>query len=74
MQADGRPAPRSPDFAERVRASFARQKVMETLGAQLIRVLPGEVEIELPFREDPTQQHGFLHAGVLTTVVALIGI
>jgi uncharacterized protein (TIGR00369 family) len=69
MQADGLFAPRSPDFAERVRASFARQKVMETLGAQLIRVLPGTVEIELHFREDLTQQHGFLHAGVLTTVV-----
>jgi len=57
------------ESAERVRASFARQMVMETLGAELTRVLPGEVEIEFPFCDDLTQQHGFLHAGVLTTVV-----
>lgn len=54
---------------ERVRASFARQKAMETIGAKLVRVEPGEVEIELPFREDLTQQHGFIHAGVITAVV-----
>lgn len=54
---------------ERVRASFARQKAMEMIGAKLVRVEPGEVEIELPFREDLTQQHGFIHAGVITAVV-----
>ena len=53
----------------RARASFARQKVMETIGASLTRVAPGEVEIELPFRGDLTQQHGFLHAGIVTTIV-----
>lgn len=57
------------DFEKRVRESFARQKLMETIGARLVRVLPGEVEIELPFREDLTQQHGYLHAGVLTSIV-----
>ena len=61
--------PRDPDFEARVRASFARQRVMETIGARLTRVAPGEVDIELPFREDLTQQHGYLHAGVVTTVV-----
>jgi len=55
--------PQDPDFEARVRASFARQKVMETIGANLTKVAPGEVEIELPFRDDLTQQHGFLHAG-----------
>ena len=53
----------------RVRASFARQAIMDTLGARLLRVAPGEVDVELPFREDLTQQHGFLHAGVVTTLV-----
>lgn len=57
------------DYAERVRASFARQQVMATLGARLVGIEPGTVVIELPFREDLTQQHGFLHAGVLTTIV-----
>lgn len=56
-------------YEERVRESFARQRAMETLGAVLTRVQPGEVEIEMPFRDDLTQQHGFLHAGVVTTVL-----
>jgi uncharacterized protein (TIGR00369 family) len=60
--------PRDPEFAARVRASFARQKVMETFGARLRAVSPGEVEIELPFRDDLTQQNGFLHAGVVATI------
>lgn len=57
------------EFESRVRASFARQRVMSTMGAQLTRVAPGEVDIELPFDEGLTQQHGFLHAGVVTTVL-----
>jgi uncharacterized protein (TIGR00369 family) len=42
---------------------------MTTLGARLTRVAAGEVEIELPFREDLTQQHGFLHAGVVAAAL-----
>ena len=61
--------PLDPNYEARVRASFERQRVMETIGARLTSVLPGEVEIELPFRHDLTQQHGYLHAGVVTTVV-----
>ncbi|HEX3558942.1 MAG TPA: PaaI family thioesterase [Pyrinomonadaceae bacterium] len=61
--------PQDTDYEARVRASFARQRVMETIGATLARVAPGEVEIELPFREDLTQQHGFLHAGVVAAVI-----
>jgi len=61
--------PQDPNFEVRVRESFARQKVMETIGASLTRVSPGEVEIELPFRDDLTQQHGFLHAAVVTAIV-----
>lgn len=62
-------APQDTDFEARVRESFARQRVMETIGARLARVAPGEVEIELPFREDLTQQHGYLHAGIVAAVV-----
>lgn len=63
------PVARDPDFEARVRASFEKQAFMATLGARLERVLPGEVAISLPFRADLTQQHGFLHAGVVTSVV-----
>lgn len=57
------------DFESRVRASFERQDVMATIGAELTRVNPGEVEIEMPFRADLTQQHGFLHAGIISTAL-----
>jgi len=61
--------PADPEFGGRVRTSFAQQAMMTTLGATLERVAPGEVDIRLPFRADLTQQHGFLHAGAMTTVV-----
>ena len=60
---------RDPDFAARVRASFATQQFMSTLGARLTRVELGVVEIDVAFREDLTQQNGFLHAGVSASVV-----
>jgi uncharacterized protein (TIGR00369 family) len=61
--------PRDPDFEARVRASFARQGLMTTIGARLVNVAPGAVEIELPFADDLTQQHGYLHAGIVTALV-----
>jgi len=57
-----------PDFAPRVRASFAKQQLMTTIGATLERVEPGRVDIRLPVRQDLTQQHGFLHAGAIATI------
>ena len=60
---------RDPDFEARIRASFATQRFMISLGARLERIAPGEVTIALPFRSDLTQQNGFLHAGVVTSVV-----
>jgi uncharacterized protein (TIGR00369 family) len=62
-----------PNFAERVRASFGRQGVMRLLGASLTRVEPGVVSIELPYRPDLTQQHGFFHAGVTSTIADSAG-
>lgn len=56
-------------FERRVRASFRRQKIMELIGASLTDVAPGSVEIELPFQDELTQQNGFLHAGVITTIL-----
>ena len=62
-------APLDSDFETRVRASFARLTLMQTIGARLLRVIPGAVEIQLPFRHDLTQQHGFLAAGIVTALV-----
>jgi uncharacterized protein (TIGR00369 family) len=53
----------------RVRESFAKQSVIRLIGAEITSVEPGIVEITLPFREDLTQQDGFIHAGILTTVL-----
>jgi uncharacterized protein (TIGR00369 family) len=57
--------PADPHFATRVRESFGRQKAMALIGASLGVVEPGYVEIALPWREDLTQQKGFVHGGIL---------
>ena len=57
--------PQDPEFAARVRASFGRQKAMALIGASLAAVEPGYVEINLPFRDDLTQQKGYVHGGIL---------
>lgn len=59
----------SADYEERVRASFARQAALRTLRAELTLVTPGIIEIEMPFSPELTQQHGFLHAGVISTAL-----
>ncbi len=56
------------NYAARVRASFEKQKLMTTIGAILEKVEPAAVTIRLPFREDLTQQHGFIHAGAIASV------
>ena len=58
----------NPAFAEAVHESFHRQKFMTMIGAKLIRVAPGEVEIELPSSEEIGQQAGSVHAGVITAI------
>lgn len=60
--------PADPDFATRVRDSFGRQGVMGLIGADLVRVEPGLVEIALPFKPELTQQHGFFHAGITSSI------
>ncbi len=64
---------KDPDFAQRVRASFDRQTIMGLIGARLAGVGPGVVEIELPFRADLCQQHGFFHAGITSTIADSAG-
>ena len=61
--------PRDPDFEAKVRESFGKQTAMQSLGALIGRVEPGEVEIEMPYRADFTQQNGFVHGGIVTAIV-----
>jgi uncharacterized protein (TIGR00369 family) len=61
--------PQDPDFERRGRAGFASQTVMATIGASIVRVVPGEVDVALPYRADLAQQNGFLHAGIVTAIV-----
>jgi uncharacterized protein (TIGR00369 family) len=58
-------APADPGFEQRCRESFGRQKAMRLIGAALTLVEPGYVEIALPYRDDITQQKGYVHGGVL---------
>lgn len=66
-------APRTPDWADRVRDSFARQPFMAHLGARLADMTPGRVVIEADHGEHLTQQHGFFHAGVSSSLADSAG-
>ena len=55
-----------PNVERRCRDSFARQQAMTTIGASVLSVTAGEVELAMPFCERLTQQHGFIHAGIIT--------
>ena len=65
--------PQDPNFVEVIRNSFAKQQVMNLIGARLMNVAPGEVAIELPYRENLTQQHGYFHAGITATIADSAG-
>jgi len=66
-------APPNPHFAERVRDSFARQAAMRLIGATLVEVGPGAVTIDLPVREDLTQQHRYVHGGIVGMIADSAG-
>lgn len=59
--------PKDPNFEARARAGFARQAAMKTLNIEIASVAAGEVELRMPFSAQLTQQHGFIHAGIITT-------
>jgi uncharacterized protein (TIGR00369 family) len=61
--------PKDPDFRARIAASFTRQTAMATLGVTLERVEAGEVELAMPYSAALTQQHGFIHAGIMATAL-----
>jgi uncharacterized protein (TIGR00369 family) len=57
-----------PGYENRVRESFARQGLMKHLAAELAMLGAGQAEIQVPFRVELTQQHGYFHAGVSGTI------
>ena len=59
---------RDPDFAARVQKSFDAQGVMRHIGALMVAVRPGFCEIELPYSDEVSQQHGFFHGGIIGTI------
>lgn len=61
--------PRNPEFKQRVQQGFKLQKAMLTLGITCSDVTAGAVTLEMPFNIDLTQQHGFMHAGIITTAL-----
>jgi len=63
------PPPRNPDFAARTRADFTRQQVMQTMGITITALAAGKITLNLPFNTDFAQQHGFMHAGVISTAL-----
>lgn len=60
--------PQNPEFEAVVRESFGRQSLMSTLGASILRVAPGEVDLALPYSPALCQQHGYMHAGAIASV------
>ncbi|MEQ8506608.1 MAG: PaaI family thioesterase [Rhodospirillales bacterium] len=60
-------------FAQRVRDSFDKQGIMAHIGARLGEVRPGYCEIELPYSDAVSQQHGFFHGGVVGTIADSAG-
>jgi hypothetical protein len=65
--------PLNPAFESRVRNSFARRAAMRLIGATLTEVVPGRCAIELPVREALTQQHKFVHGGIVGMIADSAG-
>jgi uncharacterized protein (TIGR00369 family) len=61
--------PKDPSFKNKVKESFYRQEVMNTIGAKPTLIEPGHVELEFKYDNKLTQQHGFIHAGIVSTVL-----
>jgi acyl-coenzyme A thioesterase PaaI-like protein len=61
--------PQDPDVDRRVRASFACQQMMATLGIEISRLSPSATELTMLYAAAYTQQHGFVHAGIIATAL-----
>lgn len=65
--------PVNPDYEARVRDSFARQAAMRLIGAEIAALAPGRCTIELPYRYELTQQHGYVHGGIVSMIADSAG-
>lgn len=65
--------PRDPDYARRVREAFAGQSLLASLGVEFCQVEPGFCELQLPYREDISQNHGYFHGGAIATLADVCG-
>lgn len=65
--------PKNPNFADDVKANFARQGMLTLIGAELVDVAPGCVAIELPHSPHVTQQKGFFHGGAIGMIADAAG-
>lgn len=61
--------PHDKNYEEKVKKSFDKQNAMKSLGITLEEIKPGCVELKMPFKKEFTQQHGFVHAGIISTVL-----
>ncbi len=61
--------PKDDSYETKVRESFDRQEVMKTVNASIVSIEPGIVELEFLHDQKMTQQHGFIHAGIISTVL-----
>ena len=58
--------PKNPDYRAVAIDTFEQQRAMKTLGISIVRLEPGEVDLAMDYRAELTQQHGFIHAGIIT--------
>jgi uncharacterized protein (TIGR00369 family) len=61
--------PSDDKYKAKVKKSFNRQAIMKTIHASIISIEPGKVELAFPYQTCLTQQHGFIHAGIVSTVL-----
>lgn len=61
--------PRSSDYTSKVLSSFARQPAMHSLGIEISSLEPGRIELTMPYNANFAQQHGFVHAGIISTAL-----
>lgn len=61
--------PKSKDYREKVRGSFEKQPAMSSLGVEITSLEPGRIELRMPYNQAFTQQHGFVHAGIISTAL-----
>jgi len=64
---------RNPDYQQHTRANFESQGFMHHLGIEMTKLLPGYCELQLPFRDELAQQHGYFHGGVIATMADVSG-